>query len=209
MRGPNLIAKFPHFTLSNVPRGENERADTLAKLASKPAPEVRPEVEELPARAIEIAAATLGDAPTTCVQELLRFKRDGTLPPDKATARCLRRTHAWYTEVSGRLYKRSFTYPLLRCFEPDEAQIVLAEVHERVCGEHIGGQTLAHKILRQGYYWPTMCRDVKAHVQQCSSCQEHARTPRQPMVPLTPIDCAWPFAQWGLDLLGPFPPASG
>ncbi|XP_065017243.1 uncharacterized protein LOC135643806 [Musa acuminata AAA Group] len=205
----NLTAKFPHFTLSNVPRGENERADTLAKLASKPAPEVRPEVEELPARAIEVAVATSGSVPSTWVQDLLHFKMDGTLPPDEAMARRLRRTHAWYTEVSGRLYKRSFTYPLLRCLEPNEARTVLAEVYEGVCGEHIGGQTLAHKILRQGYYWPTMCRDAKAHVQRCSSCQEHGRTPRQPAVPLTPIDCAWPFAQWGLDLLGPFPPASG
>ena len=86
------------------------------------------------------------------MQELLRFKRDGTLPLNEAAARRLRRTHVWYTEESGRLYKRSFTYPLLRCLEPDEAQAVLAETHERVCGEHIGGRTLAHKILRQGYY---------------------------------------------------------
>ncbi|XP_065050312.1 uncharacterized protein LOC135680360 [Musa acuminata AAA Group] len=117
--------------------------------------------------------------------------------------------HAWYTEVGRRLYKRSFSNPLLRCLEPDEARTVLAEVHEGVCKEHIGGRTLAHKILRQGYYWPTMCRDAKAHVQRCHSCQEHARTPRLPAVPLNPIDCAWPFTQWGLDLLGPFPPASG
>ncbi|XP_065007682.1 uncharacterized protein LOC135638490 [Musa acuminata AAA Group] len=204
----NLTTKFPHFTLSNVPREENERAGALAKLASRPAPEARPEVEELPARAIEIAAAASGSAPTTWVQELLGFKRDGIFPPDEVAARRLRRTHAWYSEVSGRLYKRSFTYPLLWCLEPDEAQTVLATVHVGVCGEHIGGRTLAHKILRQGYYWPTMCRDAKAYVQRCSSCQEHARTPRQPAVPLTPIDCAWPFAQWGLDLLGPFPPAS-
>ena len=54
-----------------------------------------------------------------------------------------------------------------------------------------------------------MCRDAKAYVQRCNSCQEHARAPRQPAVPLTPINCAWPFAQWGLDLLGPFPPTSG
>ncbi|XP_064967019.1 uncharacterized protein LOC135613950 [Musa acuminata AAA Group] len=205
----NLTTKFPHFTLSNVSREENERADTLAKLASRPAPEARPEFEELPARAIKIAAAASGSASTTWVQELLCFKRDEILPPDEVAARRLRRTHAWYSEVSGRFYKRSFTYPLLWCLEPDEAQMVLAEVHEGVCGEHIGGRTLAHKILRQGYYWPTMCRDAKAYVQRCSSCQEYACTPRQPAVPLTPIDCAWPFAQWGLDLLGPFPPASG
>ncbi|XP_009389876.1 uncharacterized protein LOC103976409 [Musa acuminata AAA Group] len=205
----SLTAKFLHFTLSNVPRGENERADALAKLASMPAPEVGPEVEELPARAVEIAATATSGASTTWIQELLRFKRDGILPPDEASARRLRRTHAWYTEVGERLYKRSFSYPLLRCLEPDEAQTVLAEIHEGICEEHIGGRTLAHKILRQGYYWPTMCRDATTHVQRCTSCQEHARTPQLPAVPLTPIDCAWPFAQWGLDLLGPFPPVAG
>ncbi|XP_065007550.1 uncharacterized protein LOC135638364 [Musa acuminata AAA Group] len=173
----NLTTKFPHFTLSNVPRGENKRADTLAKLASKPASAAWPEVDELPTHAIEIAAAVSGDALTTWVQESLRFKRDGTLPPNEATARRLRRTHAWYSEVGGWLYKWSFTYPLLRCLEPDEARTVLVEVHEGVCGEHIDGLTLAHKILRQGYYWPTICRDAKLY--------------------------------WGLDLLGPFPPASG
>nr|XP_009419888.1 PREDICTED: uncharacterized protein LOC103999771 [Musa acuminata subsp. malaccensis] len=205
----DLTAKFQYFTLSNIPREENERADALAKLALKPTSEARPEVEELPARAIEVATMASGGTPTTWVQELLCFKRDGTLPLDEAVARRLRRMHAWYTEESGRLYKWSFTYPLLRCLEPDEAQTVLAETHEGVCGEHVGGRTLAHKILRQGYYWPNMCRDAKAYVRRCRSCQQHARAPRQPAVPLSPIDCAWPFAQWGLDLLGPFPPASG
>ncbi|XP_064971643.1 uncharacterized protein LOC135616384 [Musa acuminata AAA Group] len=165
----DLTAKFPYFTLSNVPREENERADALAKLASKPTPEALQEVEELPARAVEVAAMVPGSATITWVQELLRFKRDGTLPHDEVAARRLRRTHAWYTEVSGRLYRRSFTYPLLRCLEPNEAQTILAEIHEGVCGEHIGGRTLAHKILRQGYYWPTMCRDAKAYVQWCGS----------------------------------------
>ncbi|XP_065033836.1 uncharacterized protein LOC135666192 [Musa acuminata AAA Group] len=162
----DLTARFPYFTLSNVPREENERADALAKLASRQTPEAWPEIEELPARAIEVATMAPGGAPTTWVQELLRFKRDGTLPLDEVAARRLRRTHAWYAEESGRLYKRSFTHPLLRCLEPDEARTVLAETHEGVCGEHIGGRTLAHKILRQGYYWPTMCRDAKAYVQQ-------------------------------------------
>ncbi|XP_064983502.1 uncharacterized protein LOC135623960 [Musa acuminata AAA Group] len=204
----NLTAKFLHFTLSNVPRVENERADALAKLASKPAPGVGPEVEELLARAFEIAVAATSSA-SSWVQELLRYKRDGTLPPDKAAARRLLRTHAWYIEAGGRLYKRSFSYPLLRCLEPGEAQIVLAEIHEGTCGEHIGGRILAHKTLRQGYYWPTMRRDARMHVQRCIPCQEHARTPRLPAVPLAPIDCAWPFAQWGLDILGPFPLAAG
>ncbi|XP_065050377.1 uncharacterized protein LOC135680425 [Musa acuminata AAA Group] len=205
----DLTAKFHYFTLSNIPREENERADALAKLALKSISKAWPEVEELPAHAVEIATTAPGGVPTTWVQELLRFKRDGTLPLDEVAARHLHHTHAWYTVECDHLYKRSFTYPLLRCLEPDEAQMVLTETHEGVCGEHIGGQTLAHKILRQGYYWATMCQDAKAYVRRCSSCQQHARAPRQLAVPLSPIDCTWPFAQWGLDLLGPFPPASG
>ncbi|XP_065026191.1 uncharacterized protein LOC135650630 [Musa acuminata AAA Group] len=137
--------------------GYEARDATMAKYLA------RLEVEELPARAVEIATTAPGGAPTTWVQELLRFKRDGTLPLDEVAARRLRRTHTWYTVECGRLYKRSFTYPLLRCLEPDEAQMVLTETHEGVCGEHIGGRTLAHKILRQGYYWSTMCQDAKAY----------------------------------------------
>ncbi|XP_065012847.1 uncharacterized protein LOC135641416 [Musa acuminata AAA Group] len=189
----NLTAKFPHFALSNVPREENERADALARLASRPAPEAWPEVEELPARAIEIAAANSGSMPTTWVQELLRFKRDGTLPPDEVVARRLRRTHAWYSEVSGRLYKRSFTYPLLRCLEPDEAQTVLAEIHEGVCEEHIGERTLAHKILRQA-------------VQFMPRTRPHASAA---CGPARPHRLRMAVRAVGLDLLGPFPPASG
>ncbi|XP_064953720.1 uncharacterized protein LOC135635929 [Musa acuminata AAA Group] len=192
----NLATKFIHFELSNVPRSENQRADTLAKLASGSAPRARPETEELPHRAIEVVATVTDDAPATWVQEMLRFKRDGTLPDDETAARRLRRTQAWYSEEGGRLYKRSFSRPLIRCLEPNEARTVLSDMHEGACGEHMGERALAHKILRQGYYWPTMRQDAKAFVRRCSSCQEHARIARQPAVLFTPVDCAWPFAQW-------------
>uniref|UniRef100_A0A804JFN3 Integrase catalytic domain-containing protein n=1 Tax=Musa acuminata subsp. malaccensis TaxID=214687 RepID=A0A804JFN3_MUSAM len=84
------------------------------------------------------------------VQEMLRFKRDGIFPTDEASAQRIRRTQAWYSEVNGRLYKRSFSHPLLWCLGPEEAHTVLAEDHEGICGEHIAGHTLAYKILRQG-----------------------------------------------------------
>ncbi|XP_065033909.1 uncharacterized protein LOC135666271 [Musa acuminata AAA Group] len=178
----SLAAKFAHFELSNVPRSENQRADTLAKLASGPSPWAQPETEELPRRAIEVVATVAHGTPATWVQEMLRFKQDGTLPDDTTTARRLRRTQAWYTEEGGRLYKRSFSRPLLRCLEPSEARTVLSDMHEGACGEHIGERALAHKVLRQGYYWPTMRQDAKALVRRCSSCQEHARTTRRPAV---------------------------
>ncbi|XP_065017258.1 uncharacterized protein LOC135643821 [Musa acuminata AAA Group] len=102
----SLTVNFSRFTLSRVPRSENERADALAKLASKSDPEAQPEVEELPFRAIAIAAVSPADLQTTWVQEMLRYKRDGILLTDKVAARRLRRTQAWYSEMNGRLYKR-------------------------------------------------------------------------------------------------------
>lgn len=33
------------------------------------------------------------------------------------------------------------------------------EAHSSIYGGHVNSQMLAKKILRQGYYWPTMERD--------------------------------------------------
>ncbi|RVW30441.1 hypothetical protein CK203_090815 [Vitis vinifera] len=65
----------------------------------------------------------------------------------------------------GHLYKRSFTGPYLRCLGHSEAQYVLAELHEGICGNHTGGRSLAHRAHSQGYYWPTMKKDAAAYVQ--------------------------------------------
>ncbi|KAK3009884.1 hypothetical protein RJ639_011692 [Escallonia herrerae] len=65
-----------------------------------------------------------------------------------------------YALVEGTLYKKSFSLPYLRCLRPSESLYALQEVHEGICGQHLGGRTLAQKILRQGYYWPTMQKDA-------------------------------------------------
>ncbi|KAL0385496.1 UNVERIFIED_CONTAM: hypothetical protein Sradi_2943900 [Sesamum radiatum] len=55
--------------------------------------------------------------------------------------------------IDGNLYKRGFSSPLLKCLNPDKANYILREVHEGSCGNHSGAQSLARKVLRQGYYW--------------------------------------------------------
>ena len=111
--------------------------------------------------------------------------------------------------LDSHLYKRSFSLPLLRCLRPFEADFTLWEVHEGTCENHLGGKSLAYKILRQGYYWPTMHRDAQEFVRRCDECQRYANIQRQPSTHLTSVSAPWPFAQWGMDILGPFPPASG
>ncbi|GKV16944.1 hypothetical protein SLEP1_g27510 [Rubroshorea leprosula] len=61
--------------------------------------------------------------------------------------------------------------PLLRCLTPYEAEYAVREVHEGVCGTHIGDRTLALKLLRHGYYWPTMVENAQNYVKKCPTCQ--------------------------------------
>ena len=95
--------------------------------------------------------------------------------------------------------------PYLRCLQPDEPDYVMRQIHEGVCGNHSGKWSLAQKALRQGYYWSTMLKDSVELIQRCDKCQRFAHVPRQPPEPLTLIVSPWPFAKWGINLIGPLP----
>ena len=64
---------------------------------------------------------------------------NGTLLMDKTEAQKLRSISAWYVVVDSKLYKRSYTGPLLRCLVDTEATQVLTEIHEGHCDNHSGG----------------------------------------------------------------------
>ena len=54
-----------------------------------------------------------------------------------------------------------------------------------------------------------MQKDVVEYVRKCEQCQKHAPLIHQPAGHLNPISCSWSFAQWGLDILGPFLQSTG
>ena len=80
----------------------------------------------------------------------------------------------------------------------------MREIHEGVYENHSGGRSLVHKLIRAGYYWPTMLKDTQAYVRSCDKCQRFSNFIRQPSEELTPMTAPWPFAQWGLDIIGLF-----
>ena len=130
---------------------------------------------------------------------------DGRLPDDPKEAAKIRTRSARFTNHKGSLYKRGFFTPILKCIAGKNTVYVLREVHEGIFGNHIGARALAGKVLRQGYYWPTILRDATDLVRRCKICQEHAKISRLPSEPLTSITSPWPFKQWGLEILGPLP----
>ena len=116
---------------------------------------------------------------------------------------------ARFTIHRGTLYKRGFSTPILKCIGKEDANYVLREVHEGICGNHIGVRTLATKTLRLEYYWPTMLKDATELVKKCKTCQEHAQICHLPSEPLASITSPWPFQQWGLDILRALPIGKG
>lgn len=107
------------------------------------------------------------------------------------------------------LYRKSLAGPYLRCLEKAEAQEVLQDIHDGDCGNRTGGRALFSKILRMGYFWPTMKRDAMNYSQKCDACQRHSNILHQPAEPLYPIISPWPFMKWGMDIVGKLPRAPG
>jgi len=51
--------------------------------------------------------------------------------------------------------------------------------------------------------------DCKDFVKKCKPCQKHGNLIHQKQEQLHSILSTWPFAKWGMDILGPFSPGKG
>ena len=54
-----------------------------------------------------------------------------------------------------------------------------------------------------------MQKNAAEYVRKCEQFQKHTPLIHQPAGHLNPINSPWPFAQWGLDILGPVPWVTG
>ncbi|CAJ2629814.1 unnamed protein product [Trifolium pratense] len=204
------ITKFNSVEILHVPREHNKRADILSKLASTKRKggnksviqEIlpRPSIEK-PSKVVDINI--IGDK-DCWMTPVYNFLEHGTLPDDQKQAAIVRRRACSYVILDGKLYRRGFSIPLLKCVDEDTADYILREVHEGINAQHLGGRSLARKALRAGYYWPTMQQDAKDHVKKCDKCQRHGDMHLAPPRELKSLSSPWPFAWWGMDLLGPF-----
>ncbi|KAL0445645.1 UNVERIFIED_CONTAM: hypothetical protein Slati_1692400 [Sesamum latifolium] len=214
------IEKFEEFKLEHIPREQNMMADQLAKLASSnqfsggrkitllsaAKPAVNSEEEEKR----EVEEVFIGENPTpTWTTPIVQFLAKGTLPEDCKEARKLKLRSAQFVLIDGDLYKRGFSSPMLKCVNPDKAKYVLREIHEGSCDNHSGGRSLANKVLRQGYYWPTLLKDALSLVRKCSPCQRHGNYQHNPATFMKTVESPCPFDMWGMDIVGKLPRATG
>eukprot|EP00253_Pinus_taeda_P032088 PITA_32088 len=93
---------------------------------------------------------------------------------------------------------------VLRCVDDVESKKLISEFHSGFCGGHYAARTTAHKILRAGYYWPSIFSDVHKFVRTCQACQLFTGKQKLAALPLQPVIVEAPFQHRGLDFIGKF-----
>jgi ribonuclease HI/transposase InsO family protein len=132
--------------------------------------------------------------------EYITWMDRGELPSDRSEARRIVRMAKSFTLVDGELYKRAASGILQRW---------VRDIHAGVCGHHAAPRILVGNAFRQGFYWPAAVADASEIVRTCEGCQFYARKSNLPAHILQTIPITWPFAVWGLDIVGPLRKAPG
>ena len=157
---------------------------------------------------IDQAVFTVREVPSWA-RPIMDFLVDGQVPADETEARRVARRSKGYTIINKEIYKRSVTGVLQRCVESAEGLEMLREIHQGECGHHASSRALVAKVFRHGFYWPTALQEAENLVRKCNGCQRYAHQIHQPASALKTIPITWPFAVWGLDMVGAFKPARG
>ena len=104
--------------------------------------------------------------------------------------------------IDGALFWRNHEGILLNCLTMNETNNVMKEFHAGDCGGHLYWKSTADKILRAGFYWPSLFADVKKFAISCHKCRIFEGKRKLLPLPLKPISTEKPFQQWGLDVIG-------
>ncbi|XP_010645202.1 uncharacterized protein LOC104877817 [Vitis vinifera] len=159
-----LIDKFDVLRYIHLPRAENQFVDALATLASMiviPAGvTIRPLlIETRSAPAYYCLIGEIEDhIELPWYHDIYQFLSCCTYPESTSAKdrRALRQLATRFVICRDALYRRSSDGLLLLCLDRTSADRVMRKVHVGVCGPHMGGHMLAHKIMRAGYFWLTM-----------------------------------------------------
>ncbi|XP_073137962.1 uncharacterized protein [Henckelia pumila] len=150
-----LLSRLDSYDIKQIPKGENESANRLAKLASSLANIDNRKITFL---TYDKEKTDESDVTIFCADseepswkdEIIDYLKQEKLPANQVEAQKLRVRAARFTIIDGELYKRGFSSPYLKCLTPAKGNYVLREIHEGICGNHLAGRALAGKALRQG-----------------------------------------------------------
>nr|GEY53213.1 reverse transcriptase domain-containing protein [Tanacetum cinerariifolium] len=108
------------------------------------------------------------------------------------------------TNNEAELYKKSFYTPWLRCIALPKTDDVIKDIHGGSCGFNMEPRSMVARMTKQGYYWPSMHRDVARIIQDCNKCKEQSAATKRAEIGAIAAGNAWPFSHWGVRILDPY-----
>jgi hypothetical protein len=211
---------FEGLEFHHVSRDNNVAADVLSKLGSKRAlvlagvfvqdlrkasiillsnPETSPS-DVLGGRDVLVT-----EAEDDWRLDFIAYIMEKRIPENKVEREKIVRRASNYVIIGTELYQRSASSSvLMKCILRSEGLELLQEIHDGECSNHAASTNLVGKAYRSGFYWPTAMADAQDLIRRCKGCQFFAKQQHIPAQVLMTIPPSWPFAIWGLDLVGPF-----
>ena len=153
----HLQLDFESFDVSHISRSGNTHVDSLATLATSSAQglprvilvEDLRRADRVKEDTVQIHQVRVGPS---WMDPIVSFLKNDTLPEEKSEAEKIRRkTHRFWLSEDHKLCKLSYSGPYLLCIHPKASKLLLEELHEGICGSHIGERSLSHKAITQGY----------------------------------------------------------
>ena len=114
------------------------------------------------------------------IDEIKNYLQGQVLPEEDAEAERVARQAKSYCLHDGDLYRKCPKGVALRCVPAEEGRQLIKDIHSGECGHHSSSLTLAGKVFRSGFYWPSVLQDAAVIVQSCDACQFHAKQTHQP-----------------------------
>ena len=145
VRVKDLTKNFKVFEAIFVPQEQNARADLLAKLASTKKPGNNKTViqEVISAPSTEtIDINMVSEESQVWMTPIVKYLTRSFKPMSEEEKALVRRRASKFTMAAGKLHRMGRATTMLRCLEENETSLVILEVHEGVCGSHIGGRAL-------------------------------------------------------------------
>jgi hypothetical protein len=209
-----MAKSFLGYDIKHVRREDNMAANTLSKLGSSRKavpPGVFLEHLHVPSvKLVDPENPELASSPVMAVlpsnppweEPYLEYLMTKKLPKGEVQKRQIEHRAKAYTIIDGQLYKRSTSGVFMKCISQVYGIKILREIHEGECGHH-AARSLVAKAFRHGLYWPTAKADADRIVELCQGCQMYSKQTHMPATSLHMIPITWPFAVWGLDMVGP------
>ncbi|XP_076911073.1 uncharacterized protein LOC143568927 [Bidens hawaiensis] len=151
----DLILQFSSFKVIHIKRSENKLADALSKLTSTNfehfAKDIRVEVLDRPLIP-QNQVLVIQTGVESWMTPIMTYLSSGILPEEKAVARKIKHKALNYQVQDVILYRRSFLGPLLRCVDVEDANDLIREVHEGICGLHAGPRMAVAKLMNVVFY---------------------------------------------------------